>query len=86
MELLFLCDWGKFYICFDRPTLVTDLVKTIDLHLHKRFISMVEDPKDTLRLRRSLGILNGIIKEFASIKLPNGIKAMAQVRHSLCSA
>lgn len=40
---------------------------------------MLEDPRDTLRLRRSLGILNGIIKEFASIKLPNGIKAMAQV-------
>ncbi|PPR07214.1 hypothetical protein CVT26_012647 [Gymnopilus dilepis] len=65
------------------PTLVTDLVKTIDLHLHKRFISMVEDPKDTLRLRRSLGILNGIIKEFASIKLPNGIKAMAQIVEQL---
>lgn len=40
---------------------------------------MIEDARDTLRLRRSLKLLNGIIKEFASIKLPNGVKAMAQV-------
>lgn len=40
---------------------------------------MIEDARDTLRLRRSLKLLNGILKEFASIKLPNGVKAMAQV-------
>ena len=40
---------------------------------------MMEDAQETLRLRRTLRLLNGILKEFASIKLPNGIKAMAQV-------
>jgi hypothetical protein len=40
---------------------------------------MVEDAEETLKLRRCLKLLNGILKEFASIKLPNGIKVMAQV-------
>jgi len=44
---------------------------------------MVEDDRETLKLRRSLKLLNGTLKEFASIKLPNGIKAMAQVPHSI---
>jgi hypothetical protein len=43
---------------------------------------MVEDAGETLKLRRSLKLLNGILKEFASIKLPNGIKVMAQVPSS----
>ncbi|KAF9476494.1 ARM repeat-containing protein [Pholiota conissans] len=61
------------------PSLITDLVKMIDPNLQKRYIQNIEDPRDTLRLRRSLKLLNGILKEFASIKLPNGIKAMAQI-------
>ncbi|KAF8974448.1 armadillo-type protein [Flammula alnicola] len=65
------------------PTLISDLVKVIDTNLQKRYISMVEDPRDTLRLRRSLKLLNGILKEFASIKLPNGVKAMAQIVEQL---
>ena len=40
---------------------------------------MMEDAGETLKLRRCLKLLNGILKEFASIKLPNGMKAMAQV-------
>ena len=40
---------------------------------------MIDDPRDTLRLRRSLELLNGILKEFSSIKMPNGLKTMAQV-------
>lgn len=44
---------------------------------------MIEDARDTLRLRRSLKLLNGILKEFASIKLPNGVKAMAQVNKAV---
>ena len=44
---------------------------------------MIGDARDTLRLRRSLKLLNGILKEFASIKLPNGVKAMAQVKKAV---
>ncbi|PPQ83268.1 hypothetical protein CVT25_004007 [Psilocybe cyanescens] len=61
------------------PNLVDELVKVIDNNLQTRYISMVENQADTLRLRRSLSLLNKILKEFASIKLPNGIKAMAQI-------
>ncbi|KAF8914040.1 armadillo-type protein [Gymnopilus junonius] len=65
------------------PDLINNLVKIIDDNLQSRYVAMQEDPSVTLRLRRSLGILNGIIKEFASIKLPNGIKAMAQTVEQL---
>lgn len=68
-----------------RPTLISDLVKLIDADLQKRYIQNIEDPRNTLRLRRSLKLLNGILKEFASIKLPNGVKAMAQVQQNLLS-
>lgn len=40
---------------------------------------MSEDPRDTLMLRRSLKLLNGILKEFASLKMLNGVKTMAKV-------
>jgi hypothetical protein len=66
-----------------RPTLISDLVKLIDADLQKRYIQNIEDPRNILRLRRSLKLLNGILKEFASIKLPNGVKAMAQVQQNL---
>ncbi|KAF8165214.1 armadillo-type protein [Crassisporium funariophilum] len=61
------------------PSLITNLVEIIDSTLQKRYVLMQEDPHDTLRLRRSLKLLNAILKEFASIKLPNGIKVMAQI-------
>ncbi|KAJ3517980.1 hypothetical protein NLJ89_g157 [Agrocybe chaxingu] len=61
------------------PNLIDDLVKIINENLQKRYVSSIEDPRDTLRLRRSLKLLNGILKEFSSIKLPNGMKAMAQM-------
>ncbi|KAH9482382.1 Importin-11 [Psilocybe cubensis] len=61
------------------PNLLDDLVNVIDGNLQKRYISLLEDPCDTLRLRRSLSLLNKILKEFASIKLPNGIKAMGLI-------
>ncbi|KJA30164.1 hypothetical protein HYPSUDRAFT_125792 [Hypholoma sublateritium FD-334 SS-4] len=65
------------------PSLIDDLVVLINTNLQKRYISMIEDARDTLRLRRSLKLLNGILKEFASIKLPNGVKAMAQIVEQL---
>lgn len=62
-----------------RPNLLDDLVHTIDSHWQARYTSGRQDSRDTLRLRRSLKLLNAILKEFASIKLPNGMKIMGQV-------
>ncbi|KAF9569336.1 ARM repeat-containing protein [Agrocybe pediades] len=65
------------------PNLIPDLIRIIDDNLKKRYVSMVDDPRDTLRLRRSLELLNGILKEFASIKMPSGLKVMAQIVEQL---
>jgi len=40
---------------------------------------MLEDPKETLRLRRTLSLLNEILKEFSTIKLLGGVKVMSDV-------
>lgn len=69
----------KLYV---RPNLINDLVQIIDINLQKRYVSMQHNPADTLRLNRSLKLLNGILKEIGSIKLPNGMMAMAQVSYS----
>ncbi|GLB33947.1 putative ARM repeat-containing protein [Lyophyllum shimeji] len=61
-------NWGN---------LMRDLVNVIDLNLRKRYEAMIEDRRDTLMLRRSLKLLNVILKEFASIKMLNGVKTMA---------
>jgi len=66
-------------LCF-RPTLVDDLVQIIDSNLRERYTSGKEDLINYLKIRRSLKLLNGILKEFSAIKLPNGMKTMAQVR------
>ncbi|KAG5716692.1 Importin-11 [Termitomyces sp. T112] len=63
--------------------LITDLLGIIEVHLQKRYVSMSEDPRDVLTLRRSVKLLNGIIKEFASIKMLNGVKTMANLVDSL---
>lgn len=62
-----------------RPNLLDNLIQTIDSHWQARYTSGKQDSRDTLRLRRSLKLLNAILKEFASIKLPNGMKTMGQV-------
>lgn len=66
-------------LCF-RPTLVDDLVQIIDSNLRERYTSGKEDLLNYLKIRRSLKLLNGVLKEFSAIKLPNGVKTMAQVR------
>jgi hypothetical protein len=42
---------------------------------------MDEDSRNVLVLRRCLKLLNGILKEFANIKMLNGVKTMAKVRY-----
>jgi len=44
---------------------------------------MSEDPKETLRLRRTLSLLSEILKEFSSVKLLVGVKVMSNVSSSL---
>lgn len=64
-----------------RGSLVNDIISTIDMKLQARYTSMDEDPRNVLMLRRGLKLLNGILKEFASIKMLNGVKTMAKVRY-----
>jgi len=59
---------------------VNDLMGMIDTKLQSRYVVMDEDPRNTLILRRSLKLLNGILKEFSSYKMLNGVKTMANVR------
>lgn len=63
-------NWGN---------LVNDLMTAIDQNLQKRYVSMSQDPRDTLILRRSIKLLNKILKEFASIKMLNGVKTMSNL-------
>lgn len=66
--------------CRSRPTLVNDLMAIITTNLQARYSSPTEDPRSTLTLRRTLKLLNSVIKEFASMKMLSGVKIMAQVR------
>jgi len=65
-----------------RPNLIPFIFETIDTGLKRRYAMSINDPVDTLKLRRSLQLLNGVIKEFSSVKMPSGMKVMAQVNSS----
>ncbi|KAF9008940.1 armadillo-type protein [Cyathus striatus] len=67
------------------PTLLNDLVGTIDGMLQRRYSTDLEDHEDTLILRRSLKLLNSILKEFANMKMLTGVKTMAAVVEQLRS-
>lgn len=64
---------------FPRPTLVNDVMGLIDSNLAKRYNTFNDDARDTIILQRSLKLLNVLTKEFASLKMLNGVKAMGQV-------
>ncbi|KAJ2930226.1 hypothetical protein H1R20_g6892, partial [Candolleomyces eurysporus] len=61
------------------PNLITDLMTVIDNNLQKRYVQNSSDPRDALMLRRSLQLVNAILKELASIKMMNGVKVMANL-------
>lgn len=62
------------------PDLFKTLIDTIDARLASRYTTAGSDnEQDALVLRRSLGILNALIKEFASMKMLNGVKVMANI-------
>ncbi|KAG2013512.1 ran binding protein 11 [Coprinopsis cinerea AmutBmut pab1-1] len=65
------------------PTLINDLVSTIDNSLQQRYQAQSTDPQTTLLLKRSLKLVNGILKELASVKMLNGVKTMASVVQQL---
>lgn len=52
---------------------------TIETHLRERYETANYDERRTLPLLRALQLLNGIIKEFASFKMLQGVRTMAQV-------
>ncbi|KAG6833896.1 hypothetical protein H0H87_007907 [Tephrocybe sp. NHM501043] len=66
-------NWGN---------LINDIIATINTHLSTRAAAADADSqakKDTLILRKCFKLLNVIVKEFASIKMLNGIKTMAKL-------
>ncbi|KAF9451646.1 ARM repeat-containing protein [Macrolepiota fuliginosa MF-IS2] len=65
------------------PDLFDNLVNTIDARLTARYSSGQDNAQDALILRRSLGILNAVVKEFASMKMLNGMKIMANLVQAL---
>ncbi|KAJ3548466.1 hypothetical protein NMY22_g1252 [Coprinellus aureogranulatus] len=69
------CQW--------RPTLVNDLMGIIDSNLRKRYDQKSSDVRDALLLRRSLQLINAILKELASVKMLNGVKTMAALVEQL---
>ncbi|PFH52845.1 hypothetical protein AMATHDRAFT_1887 [Amanita thiersii Skay4041] len=61
------------------PNLINDLMSVIDTTLQKYYSSIGENNQALLLLRRSLQLLNSILKEFGSIKMPTGVKVMAEI-------
>lgn len=62
-----------------------DLLKVIDTTLQKRFSDPVnEDPRDTLVLRRSIKLLNSVLKEFSNAKMLNSVRTMGSASSFPC--
>ncbi|KAF8826887.1 hypothetical protein HHX47_DHR5000875 [Lentinula edodes] len=62
-----------------KPSLIDDLMSVIDTNLQQRYVANMESPQSNLVLQRALQLLSGVTKEFASMKMLNGIKVMKQV-------
>lgn len=62
-----------------RPNLIENIVVSTNEGLQAFMASSGSDLNGAMMARRSLDILHAILKEYASIKMPSGIKAMAQV-------
>ncbi|KAJ3989631.1 armadillo-type protein [Lentinula detonsa] len=61
------------------PSLIDDLMRVIDTNLQQRYVLGADDPRSNLVLQRTLQLLCGVTKEFASMKMLNGIKVMKQI-------
>ncbi|OCH87913.1 ARM repeat-containing protein [Obba rivulosa] len=63
------------------PDLIPCLVNTINTNIDARYTNMGSGP--SIHLRRSLEVLNAVLKEFAYIKMPSGIKTMGRLVEEL---
>ncbi|KAJ4478277.1 ran binding protein 11 [Lentinula aciculospora] len=61
------------------PSLIDDLMRVIDTNLQQRYVLGADVPRSNLVLQRALQLLCGVTKEFASMKMLNGIKVMKQI-------
>ena len=61
-----------------RPNLISHLAGTINSSIEARYANA--SPNASLILRRSLEVLNAILKEYAAFKMLTGVKTMGQVR------
>lgn len=62
-----------------RANLLNDLLAVINSNLHNRYTATKDDPLCTLRLKRSLKLLQRILKELATVKMPAGVRTMAKI-------
>lgn len=62
-----------------RPTLFQDLLTSIDVHTKVFVAAEGSDMRASLILRRSLEVLNAVLKELATVKMPAGVKLYGQV-------
>ncbi|EPQ59406.1 ARM repeat-containing protein [Gloeophyllum trabeum ATCC 11539] len=63
--------------------LIPDLRRTIEENLRARYSTAVPDERSALVLVRSLRLVNEVLKEFGSIKMPGGMKTMAKIVEDL---
>lgn len=61
-----------------RPDLINQLLGAINSSVEGRYSGA--NPSATLVLRRSLELLNAVLKEYAAYKMLTGVKTMGQVR------
>lgn len=66
------------YRCL-RPSLFTQIMPVVESGLLSLATSTNAAVQSTLVLRRSLKVLNSVLKEFSNVKMPAGIKTMSQV-------
>lgn len=61
-----------------RPSLISQLVNAINTSIEGRYNNTI--PNAAVILRRSLQLLNAVLKEYAAFKMLTGVKTMGQVR------
>ncbi|KAH7916807.1 ARM repeat-containing protein [Hygrophoropsis aurantiaca] len=61
------------------PSLLTDIMQLIEVHIQQLGNGGAEDARASLVLRRSLKVLNSILKEFAGIKMLAGMGTMLNI-------
>jgi hypothetical protein len=68
-----------------RPSLIPDLFAAINQGFSTCYGPTPVEGPPFLRLKRSLQVLNAILKEFSAIKMPSGIRALGTVGYPSAS-